>query len=74
MISKSCSSDICNHHYVLRTALFYLNGISPGSSYPLTRHGAKPVTGDLPITAPSPVTLNLENSYYLLYLNLNVEY
>ena len=35
---------------------FIFNDISPGSSHPSIQRGARPLTGDLPTTAPSPLT------------------
>ena len=41
-------------HTCLYTYYFFLNwnDISPGSSHPSIQHGARPLTGDLPITGP----------------------
>ena len=40
---------------LLLLLLFNFNSISPGSSHPSIQRGARPLTGDLPTTAPSPM-------------------
>ena len=49
-----CAFVIFNSFYLIY--FFNLNDISPGSSHPSIQRGARPLTGDLPTTAPSPLT------------------
>ena len=43
-------------HLAACNFFFFLSSMSPGSSHPSIQRGAKPLTGDLPITVPSSVT------------------
>ena len=57
--------------------IYNLNSISPGSSHPSIQRGARPLTGDLPTTAPSPMTFEFwklfPNLMYCLWLYLPIK-
>ena len=56
---------------------FNLNNISPGSSHPSIQRGARPLTGDLPTTAPSSLTFEFWKLFptllYCLWLYFQVK-
>ena len=51
---------------VTRPQWVNLNDISPGISHPLIQCGARPLTGDLPTTAPSPLTFEFWKHFLIL--------
>ena len=46
--------------------IFNLNNISPGRSHPSIQRGARPLTGDLPTTAPSQLTFEFWKLFPIL--------
>ena len=52
-------SSLWNDTSLRCKSFFFRDSISPGSSHPSIQCGARPLTGDLPTTAPSPVTFEI---------------